>query len=260
MRVHVISDVHGAAESLAAAGEGADLFICLGDLILFLDYDDPAQGIYAEVLGAQVAHRNAQLRLAQRFDEARALTAAAWDEVSGGAGHGERIRAFIQAANRQYEKMFAQMPRPALLTYGNVDVPALWSQHLRPGHQVVDGGVVEAGGLRIGLVGGGLHSPYRTPNELDPAEYARKVAGLGPVDVLCTHIPPALPQLMYDVVSRRFEVASTAINEAIREYQPRVALFGHVHQPLVARARIGRTECINVGHFRSSRSPFVLDL
>jgi Icc-related predicted phosphoesterase len=37
-------------------------------------------------------------------------------------------------------------------------------------------------------------------------------------------------------------------------------LFGHVHQPLAARARIGRTECINVGHFRGARVPFVMDL
>jgi Icc-related predicted phosphoesterase len=40
--------------------------------------------------------------------------------------------------------------------------------------------------------------------------------------------------------------------------QPRYALFGHVHQPLVSRIRLGRTECINVGHFRATGQPFVL--
>ena len=39
------------------------------------------------------------------------------------------------------------------------------------------------------------------------------------------------------------------------ETQPRYALFGHVHQPLARRVRIGRTECVNVGHFRATGMP-----
>jgi Icc-related predicted phosphoesterase len=46
----------------------------------------------------------------------------------------------------------------------------------------------------------------------------------------------------------------------VQEVQPRFHLFGHVHQPLAARRRIGRTECMNVGHFHARRAPFVLDL
>jgi hypothetical protein len=37
-------------------------------------------------------------------------------------------------------------------------------------------------------------------------------------------------------------------------------LFGHVHQPLARRVRVGRTECINVGHFRATGQPYVLAL
>jgi hypothetical protein len=33
-----------------------------------------------------------------------------------------------------------------------------------------------------------------------------------------------------------------------------------VHQPLRARFRIGRTECVNVGHFAARATPYVLDL
>ena len=40
MRLHAVSDVHGAADDLARAAEGSDVFLCLGDLVLFLDYDD----------------------------------------------------------------------------------------------------------------------------------------------------------------------------------------------------------------------------
>jgi hypothetical protein len=31
-----------------------------------------------------------------------------------------------------------------------------------------------------------------------------------------------------------------------------------VHQPLQRRIRIGRTECVNVGHFRGTGQPWVL--
>ena len=46
--------------------------------------------------------------------------------------------------------------------------------------------------------------------------------------------------------------------EAVRSTQPRFVLYGHVHQPLQSRIRIGRTECINVGHFRAAGAPYVL--
>jgi Icc-related predicted phosphoesterase len=76
--------------------------------------------------------------------------------------------------------------------------------------------------------------------------------------VLCAHIPPDLPELLFDTVAERMEVGSTALLDAIKVTQPRYALFGHVHQPLVSRVRIGRTECVNVGHFRATGQPFVL--
>ena len=44
----------------------------------------------------------------------------------------------------------------------------------------------------------------------------------------------------------------------VRRDRPRAALFGHVHQPLAARMRVGRTECVNVGYFRATGTPYVL--
>ena len=72
----------------------------------------------------------------------------------------------------------------------------------------------------------------RTPYEIDDEDYAAKVEALGEVDVLCSHIPPEVPELLYDTVARRFERGSGALLEAIRRTQPRYVLFGHVHQPL----------------------------
>ena len=61
-------------------------------------------------------------------------------------------------------------------------------------------------------------------------------------------------------VARRLERGSTALLAEIKRSQPRYLLFGHVHQPLARRVRVGRTECINVGHFRATGRPYVLAL
>ncbi len=253
MRVHVISDVHGRSGGLPAAATGADALFCLGDLLLFVDYADDAQGIFAELFGADAARQFIALRTAKRFGEARELSIGLWQGLGG-----DPARHVRDAANRQYAELFAALPVPAYLTYGNVDIPQMWAEHLRPGHHVLDGQQVELGGWTFGFVGGGLRSPYRTPNEIDDEAYEAKVAAVSGADVLCTHIPPAMPELLYDTVARRLERGSAALLAEIKRSQPRYVLFGHVHQPLARRVRIGRTECINVGHFRATGTPYVL--
>jgi Icc-related predicted phosphoesterase len=255
MRLHVVSDVHGRSDALPAAARGADAVVCLGDLLLFLDYADHRRGIFADLFGAEQAREFIQLRTAKRFDEARAMSA----RLAAGLGSAKPIRALVEeAASRQYAELFAALPEPAYLTYGNVDLPAMWSRHLKPGHHVIDGARAELDGWTFGFVGGGLVSRYRTPNEISDEEYAAKLEEVGAVDVLCTHIPPAVPELLYDTVARRMERGSEALLAAIRRTRPRYALFGHVHQPLARRVRVGTTECINVGHFRASGAPYVL--
>jgi Icc-related predicted phosphoesterase len=254
MRVNVVSDVHGRIDALPGAADGAQALLCLGDLLLFLDYADHSRGIFPDLFGAEAARELIALRTAQRFDEARAMSGRLWAELDGDP------RQHLDAAvSRQYEQMFAAMPTPAYLTYGNVDVPRLWPQHLRPGHNVLDGERVDLGGWSFGFVGGGLRSTYRTPNELDDDVFAAKIEAVGEVDVLCTHIPPAVPELLFDMVAQRMERGSDALLAAIQRMQPRYALFGHVHQPLASRIRIGSTECVNVGHFRATGQPFALE-
>jgi Icc-related predicted phosphoesterase len=253
MRLHVVSDVHGRSDALPAAARGADAVVCLGDLLLFLDYADHRRGIFADLFGAEEARRFIELRMAKRFDEAREMSVRL-------AGLSPRpVRALVEeAASRQYAELFAALPEPAYLTYGNVDLPAMWRRHLKPGHHVIDGARAELDGWTFGFVGGGLISRYRTPNEISDEEYAAKLDEVGAVDVLCTHIPPAVPELLYDTVARRMERGSEALLAAIRRTRPRYALFGHVHQPLARRVRVGTTECVNVGHFRASGVPYVL--
>lgn len=254
MRVHVVSDVHGRSDALRRAGDGADALVCLGDLLLFLDYVDHSKGIFADLFGSQAAAEFIELRTAQRFDAAREFSARLWASLP--ADPATMINAAVAA---QYAELFDAMPTPAFLTYGNVDIPRLWSAHLRAGHQVLDGERAEIGGLVFGFVGGGLRTVYRTPNEIDDEAFAAKVDAVGAVDVLCAHIPPDLPELLYDTVAERLERGSQALLDAVRRTQPRYLLFGHVHQPLVTGLTIGRTRCVNVGHFRASGMPYALE-
>ncbi|MGW0467337.1 metallophosphoesterase family protein [Streptomyces sp. NPDC003027] len=253
-RVHVVSDVHGNAGALAEAGEGADALVCLGDLVLFLDYADHSRGIFPDLFGVDNADLIVELRTARRFDEARELGRRLWSELAV-----DRETAIESAVRRQYAEMFAAFPTPTYATYGNVDIPRLWPEYARPGTTVLDGERIELGGLVFGFVGGGLRTPMRTPYEISDEEYAAKVEALGDVDVLCSHIPPDVPELTYDTVARRFERGSRALLDAIRRTRPRYALFGHVHQPLARRMRVGATECVNVGHFAATGRPWALE-
>lgn len=263
MRIHLVSDVHGRIEELRTLDQGADLVICLGDLLLYLDYDDPTQGAFAEIFGPELTAENIRLRLAKRFTEARALVAAAWERRVAATGEEDRFALIEQIADRQYEQIFAALPANTVFTYGNVDLPHIAQRHIRPGQRLLDGEVVEIASYRFGFISGGLESPYRTPNEAPVADFDARVqlvVDQGAVDVLCAHIPPAIPEVTFDVVARRFEVGSKSLLAAIAKLQPQVNVFGHVHQPLYARYQLGRTQCLNVGHFRSSRRPYVLDL
>lgn len=252
MRVHVVSDVHGNSADLARAGDGADALVCLGDLVLFIDYADHSRGIFPDLFGVANATRSVELRTARRFDEHRDFVRTLW------AGLDKRGE-IEKAVRKQYAELFAAFPTPTYATYGNVDIPRLWPEFAREGTTVLDGERVEIGGLVFGFVGGGLQTPMRTPYEIDDETYAAKVAAVGDVDVLCSHIPPLVPDLCYDTVARRFERGSEALLEALHRVRPRYALFGHVHQPLARRMRIGATECVNVGHFASRGTPWVLE-
>ena len=104
-----------------AAATGADALICLGDLLLFVDYADHAQGIFAELFGAEAAREFIALRTAQDVRRGagavRAAVGGGWAAIR--PAHPQRRRP------AQYAELFAAMPEPAYLTYGNVDIPRL---------------------------------------------------------------------------------------------------------------------------------------
>ncbi|MGI8695409.1 MAG: metallophosphoesterase family protein [Mycobacteriales bacterium] len=255
LRVNVISDVHGRVDGLAGAGDGADALICLGDLISFVDYLDHSRGVMGSVYGAEAVGTYVAMRSAGRYDESRAYLRDLSDALPGDPAELKR-----QAVRRQYADVFGALPDPTYITYGNVDLPALWPEYIRPGTHVLDGQALTVGGVRFGFVGGGLRTRYGTPYEQSEDDYAAKLAAVGSVDVLCCHIPPDVPDLLYDEVGKRFERGSAAILDVIATAGPRYVLFGHVHQPRCSRVTIRDTECINVGHFRATGQPLRLTL
>ncbi len=258
--MHVISDVHGRTESLARAGDGADAVIMLGDLVDYVDYADPSAGILGRALGPQVSAEFGRLRMHGGPGELVAFIRTEWARLD------DPVAVVEEAVREQYDRIFGALTAPTWAIPGNVDVPRLWPAYERPGLCLPDGKVVEIGGLRFGFVGGvplppGVRArrggPW-TPHLIPAEEYAAAATALGELDVLCTHAPPAVPELSYDVVSRRQESAAPALLDVILRDRPRASVFGHVHQPLAARMRVGLTECVNVGHFRRTGTPYVL--
>jgi predicted phosphodiesterase len=152
MRVHVVSDVHGNAEALARAGDGADALVVLGDLIDFVDYHDHGSGILGMVFGAEKVSEFARLRR-ERPAELPAFARALWGSV------GDATQVVEDAVRDQYTRLFAAMTTPTYATPGNVDLPDLWPEFAGDQVRMLDGEVAEIGGLRFGFVGGALLPP-----------------------------------------------------------------------------------------------------
>jgi Icc-related predicted phosphoesterase len=224
--------------------------LILGDLINYIDYRT-YEGLVADIAGTEFVAQLVSLRLHREPDLARAH----WDRFV--AGREEEIRSrFDAAVEIAYQDVGAALTgATAFVTYGNVDRPELLAGHLPPGSRFVDGDVVEIEGWQVGFAGGGVMA-LNTPGEVPDDAMANKLDSLGRVDVLCTHVPPAVPSLASDVIGGRSK-ASRPVFEYIERFQPAFHYFGDVHQPQALSWRIGRTVCRNVGYFRATGRPVI---
>jgi Icc-related predicted phosphoesterase len=152
------------------------------------------------------------------------------------------------------------MPQNTFVTFGNVDIPDLLRALVPPHVRFLDGEAVRLGSMTFGFVGGGVKTPLGVPGEVADAEYDAKFERVGPVDVICTHVPPRIPWYVYDIVAKRFEPGSVGLISYIQEHHPAYALFGHVHQPLVSTGNIGSTVLVNVGHFQAHGAGYTIDV
>jgi len=133
-----------------------------------------------------------------------------------------------------------------------VDRPASLRACLPSGFEYLQGEVIDVEGLSVGFVGGGVATPLGALGEVSDDEMETLLSGLGHVDVLCTHVAPAVDPLRRDVITGRDERGSEPIRRYIEQRQPRFHLFGDVHQPQATTWRLGSTRCVNAGYFRAT--------
>ena len=246
----LVSDIHGRFDALAEVATWGEPLLVLGDLINLVDYRT-GEGIIAQVLGIDFARQIAASRGKLQFAQMRSL----WASKVG--DRREWFRAELtKGIKAQYQLMAeALQGADAYVTYGNVDRPDLLRDYLPPAARFMDGEVAVIEGMRVGFAGGGLTTPIKASGEVSDQQMSDKLAGLGEVDILCTHLAPAVAALHFDVITGKPERASRPILQYLRAVRPRYHFFGDVHQPQAHQWRIGPTLCRNVGYFRATRRP-----
>jgi Icc-related predicted phosphoesterase len=176
----------------------------------------------------------------------------------------ERIAAWLQLATDR----LADSAVPLYLIPGNDDdfaIDAILNQsEYTPVN--ADGQVLDIdGGLQLLASGWSNHTPWQTPREESEEElYARLDALAQQVrdprrSVFMIHVPPhdsgldtapLLDANLRPTVSAgdvlRGPVGSTAVRRLIENYQPVLAIHGHIHESGGER-KIGKTLCINPG-------------
>jgi Icc-related predicted phosphoesterase len=246
----LVSDIHGAFGALARVAAAGETLLVLGDLINFVDYRT-TDGIMAEIFGSAFVAQVAAARGRGDLDTNRRL----W--IRHTAGREDEIRARVaELVAAQYERCRqALAPARGFVTYGNVDWPDVLRAILPPGCRFVDGEAVEIEGTTFGFVGGGAPTVIGARGEVSDDLMESKLARIGDVEVLCSHLPPAVPPLHTDVVTGFAERASMPLLDYLRRVRPRYHYFGDVHQPQATTWRVGATRCINVGYFRATGRP-----
>jgi Icc-related predicted phosphoesterase len=134
-----------------------------------------------------------------------------------------------------------------------------------PGTSPDDEAVVEFDGYTMLSLGYSNRTPWDSPRELDEHQLYQRIHDLSeqvPDMSRCVfnlHVPPYDSRLdtaaeldenfkmvLIGKEPHMIPVGSTAVRQAIEEYQPIASLHGHIHESPAAN-RIGRTLCINPG-------------
>ena len=245
--MRIISDVHGAFNALRRVASAPGPMLILGDLVNFVDYRT-GDGMVADVFGREFVQEVARFRASGDYAASRALWLERSAQIDGD------VRSMLRVAlEAQYVQMNAALgDAEAFVTYGNVDTPSLLRAALPVASKYVDGTAVDIEGWRVGFAGGGSPSPLGTPGEVSEGDMEAKLAQIGAVDILCSHLPPAVEPLRFDTVADRSEGASLAILAYLRDQRPKFHYFGDVHQPRASQWWVGGTLCRNVGYFRAT--------
>lgn len=254
MAVKIISDVHGEYGAMREQLDPDDVAVLLGDYLNLIDFRT-LDGILAQVYSRPEVETALAMMASGNKDAARRRIR---DAIGGAPAKSQRVRALIAES---YTEFFASIPCRCVMLYGNTDGPEVMRKIIgdNPALELVEAGVVQLDGIRFGMVSGAPQGPWNVglPGEMETERYESLVASLGPVDVLCTHYPPAVPDLTWDTMANRDEVGSLALLSYIREHAPSHHYFGHVHSPRASCMTLGPTTMVNAGFFRAHRTALI---
>ena len=242
-----ISDVHHGLASIKNLPKTKEPLVILGDLINWIDYRT-GQGIAEDVFGKEIVIKLVQLRKDHNFKERRKLWSSMFEE------NPDLIQQKLESAiYRQYKEVFnALNDFEVWIIPGNVDSVEIIKETMTDNVNYVDGKVLKYKNLKIGFAGGGVPTPINARGEISEESFSLKLNKLGQVDIICTHAPAYVNELITDVITNKEEQGWESLKDYILETEPRFSIFGDVHQPQASRWRLGSTECINVGYFRAS--------
>jgi Icc-related predicted phosphoesterase len=242
-----ISDVHDSPDALRRLVSMGEEVVILGDLVNLTDYRT-GQGAVASVLGIDFASRSSAARAKGDYRQMRSM----WFEHTGDSREEIRKKIGDELAIQYLRAREALQGGHGLVIHGNVDRPEILRESLPEGFRYVHGEVHERNGLRIGFVGGGVSTPLQADGEVSDEEMEAILDEIGSVDVLCTHVAPAIEPLRRDVITGREERGSDPVRTYLEVHQPVLHLFGDVHQPQASTWRVGSTRCVNAGYFRAT--------
>lgn len=129
---------------------------------------------------------------------------------------------------------------PVFFVQGNADSPGT---EVPMGVISLHGKRSTLGGHTIGGLGGSSPTPFRTPFELVDEHAEKVLSGIGPVDILLSHCPPAGTRC--DRVSSG-HVGSVPVRKYVETMRPVLVLSGHAHEGR-AIDNLGGTTVVNPG-------------
>jgi Icc-related predicted phosphoesterase len=249
LAIKLIADPHGRFDDLGEKISPGDTLLVLGDVLDLIDWAD-ISGILPEVLGRD----NLINKLMSAVGAGPQAAVGLRDELlAPDGGYYEELLLRVNESYKAFSGVLEEVGCAAYVIYGNGDIPELLEASLNGSSKVVlASGEVEIGGSVFGFVPGALYSPFMMPAEMDDEAFGERLRELGPVDILCTHIPPQVEAATMDVVAGRPVEGSACLLRYLEENKPRILYHGHVHQPAQRELLVGETRVINVAYYKRS--------
>ena len=243
-----LSDIHHGLSGLEELPTDKDPIVILGDLINWIDYRN-GSGIAKNVFGEEEISKLITYRKNHDFSSRKNL----WKDLFSNDPEAIQLEIEKEIA-KQYKQVFGKLSQHEVWVIpGNVDSVSAMENAAGDNVKFVDSTIIEYEGYKLGFAGGGVPTPINARGELTEEEFNKKLSQLKGVDIICTHAPPLVNELVTDVITNRLEQGWASLSDFLLEHKPSYSLFGDVHQPKAISWIYGETYCINVGYNRATK-------